>query len=138
MSKDLEHDKWLKKYKLKLVHAWRHGFDDKTAAEKLGISFDEYERHMAIDERLRELRDKYVDELLRIAQDSIADKIRQGDRQACEWYLEHRHPAFGAKKMYEDVEVEDTLDTKRKDIMDSLNKFMEKNKGKEYKFDGNR
>lgn len=138
MSKDLEHDKWLKKYKLKLVHAWRHGFDDKTAAEKLGISFDEYERHMAIDERLRELRDKYVDELLRIAQDSIADKIRQGDRQACEWYLEHRHPAFGAKKMYEDVEVEDTLDTKRKDIMDSLNKFMEKNKDKEYKFDGNR
>lgn len=138
MSKDLEHDKWLKKYKLKLVHAWRHGFDDKTAAEKLGISFDEYERHMAIDERLRELRDKYVDELLRIAQDSIAEKIKAGDRQACEWYLEHRHPAFGAKKMYEDIEVEDTLDTKRKDIMDSLNKFMEKNKDKEYKFDGNR
>lgn len=138
MSKDLEHDKWLKKYKLKLVHAWRHGFDDKTAAEKLGISFDEYERHMAIDERLRELRDKYVDALLRIAQDSIAEKIKQGDRQTCEWYLEHRHPAFGAKKMYEDVEVEDTLDAKRKDIMDSLNKFMEKNKDKEYKFDGNR
>lgn len=124
MSRDLEHDKWLKKYKLKLVHAWRHGFDDKTAAEKVGISYDEYERHMAMDERLREIRDKYVDELLRIAKDSIADKIIAGDRQACEWYLEHRDPTFGAKSRYEDINVDETLEERRDDIKKSLEEFM--------------
>ena len=34
----LDLDKWLKKYKLLLVHAWRHGFSDREAAEKVGIS----------------------------------------------------------------------------------------------------
>ena len=135
MSKDLDHDQWLKKYKLKLVHAWRHGFDDKTAAEKVGISFDEYERHLAMDERLRELRDKYVDELLRIAKDSIAEKIMAGDRQACEWYLEHRDPAFGAKSRYEEVNVDETLDERRNGIRESLEKFMENYKEKPHKFD---
>lgn len=136
MSKDLDHDQWLKKYKLKLIHAWRHGFDDKTAAEKVGISYDEYERHLAMDERLREIRDKYVDELLRIAKDSIADKIKAGDRQTCEWYLEHRDPAFGAKSRYEEVNVDETLDERRGEIKKALDKFMDGYKGEPHKFDG--
>lgn len=138
MSKDLDHDQWLKKYKLKLIHAWRHGFDDKTAAEKVEISYDEYERHLAMDERLRELRDKYVDELTRIAKDSIAEKIKAGDRQTCEWYLEHRDPAFGAKSRYEDVNVDETLDERRNGIKESLEKFMDGYKGKAHRFDGSK
>ena len=138
MSKDLDHDQWLKKYRRKLVYAWKNGFDDKTAAERVGISFDEYERHLALDENLREVRDKYVDELLRIAKDSIAEKIKAGDRQTCEWYLEHRDPSFGAKSRYEEVNVDETLDERRNGIKESLNKFMESYKEKPHKFDGGR
>ena len=133
MSKDLDHDKWLKQYKFKLIHAWRNGFDDKGAAEKLKISFDEYERHLAIDEHLREIRDKYVDELRRIAVDSIAEKIKAGDRQTCEWYLEKTDPRFGAKSLYEEVEADDSLSTRRADIKASLDEFVSA-----HKFDGNK
>ena len=134
---DLEHDKWLKKYRLLLIHAWRHGLDDHMAAEKVGITYEEYMRHLAMDEKLRKKRDEYVDELLRIAEDSIGEKIRAGDRQACEWYLEHRHPAYGAKFKYEDVEVEDTLEDKRKNMDEKINQFMTNFKPEEDMFDGN-
>ena len=132
MSKDLDHDKWLKEYKFKLIHAWRNGFDDRTAAEKVGISYEEYERHLAMDERLTEIRDKYVDELLRIAKDSIAEKIKAHDRQTCEWYLEHRDPEFGAKSRYEAVE-DDSLTTRREDIKSALEKIIA-----DHKFDGDK
>lgn len=134
---DLEHDKWLKKYRLLLIHAWRHGLDDHMAAEKVGITYEEYQKHLALDEKLRKQRDKYVDELLRIAEDSIGQKIRDGDRQACEWYLEHRHPAYGAKFKYEDVEGEDTFAEKQKEILEGINKFMSKFKPTDDMFEGN-
>ena len=41
VHRDLEHDKWLKKYKLLLIHAWRHGLDDHAAAEKIEVPFAE-------------------------------------------------------------------------------------------------
>lgn len=134
----MEHDKWLKKYRLLLIHAWRHGLDDHMAAEKVGITYQEYEKHLAMDEKLRKQRDKYVDELLRIAEDSIGQKIRDGDRQACEWYLEHRHPAYGAKFKYEEVDPEDTFAEKQKALMKQMNDFMKDFKPKEDMFDGNR
>ena len=133
----LDLDKWLKKYKLKLVWAWRHGFDDHTAAEKVGISYDEYEYYLGKDERLRQLRDEYVDELLRIAKESIAEKIKAGDRQTCEWYLEHRDPEFGAKSRYEEVQSSDTIEDRRKKNEESLNKFMT-NFHAQGEFDGGR
>ena len=134
----LDLDKWLKKYKLKLVWAWRHGFDDRTAAEKVGISYEEYEHYLAMDERLHQLRDQYVDELLRIAKDSIAEKIREGDRQTCEWYLEHRDPEFGAKTKYEEVQDTDTVEEKRKKNQEAIDKFMKEFRADPEMFDGGR
>ena len=133
----LDLDKWLKKYKLKLVWAWRHGFDDHEAAEKVGISYEEYEHYLGMDERLHQLRDQYVDELRRIAKDNIAEKIMAGDRQACEWYLEHRDPEFGAKSRYEEVQDVDTVEERRRKNSEAIDKFM-----KEFRanpdFDGGR
>ena len=134
----LDLDKWLKKYKLLLVHAWRHGFSDREAAEKVGISYEEYEHYLAMDERLTQLRDKYVDELLRIAKDNIADKIKQGDRQACEWYFEHRDPEFGAKFKYEEVVDVDTVEQKRKKNQEAIDKFMRDFRADPDMFDGGR
>ena len=134
----LDLDKWLKKYKLKLVHAWRHGFSDREAAEKVGISYEEYEHYLSMDERLSQIRDKYVDELLRIAKDNIADKIKQGDRQACEWYLEHRDPEFGAKFKYEEVVDVDTVEQKRKKNQEAIDKFMREFRADPDMFDGGR
>lgn len=134
----LDLDKWLKKYKLKLVHAWRHGFSDREAAEKVGISYEEYEHYLSMDERLAQIRDKYVDELLRIAKDNIADKIKQGDRQACEWYLEHRDPEFGAKFKYEEVVDVDTVEQKRKKNQEAIDKFMREFRADPDMFDGGR
>ena len=133
----MEHDKWLKKYRLLLIHAWRHGLDDHMAAEKVGITYEEYQQHLAMDERLRKQRDKYVDELLKIAEESIGDKIRAGDRQACEWYLEHRHPAYGAKFKYETNEEEDSFAEKQKSIQADIKKFMDKFKSTDDLFEGN-
>lgn len=132
---ELEHDKWVKKYRLLLIHAWRHGLGDREAAEKIGVPFSEYERHLALDEKLRKKRDELVDELLRIAEGSIGAKIREGDRQAAEWYLEHRHPDYGAKTKYEEIDNEDSLEEKRKKMRANIEKFMEKFKPVE--FDGN-
>lgn len=123
---DLEHDKWIKKYKLLLVHAWRHGLTDREAAEKIEVPFAEYERHLAQDERLQQLRDQYVDKLLRIAADSIGEKVIAGDKQAAEWLLEHRHPDYGAKAKYEAIDTEDSLADKRKAMREKIDKFMEK------------
>lgn len=138
MEYKLDLDKWLKKYKMKLVYAWRHGFNDRDAAEKVGISYQEYEHYLAMDERLQQIRDKYVDELLRIAKDNIADKIKEGDRQACEWYLEHRDPEFGAKTKYEEVQETDTIEERRKKNQDAIDKFMKGFKAKPDMFDGGR
>ena len=133
----LDHDQWLKKYKRKLIYAWKLGFDDKDAAERVGISYEEYQKHLALDEHLRQQRDNYVDELLRIAKDNIAQKIMAGDRQSCEWYIEHKDPAFGAKQKYEPIELSDE-EERRKEIDDALTKFMDKFKPKEDMFDGNK
>lgn len=133
----LDHDQWLKKYQRKLIYAWKLGFDDRTAAERVGISYDEYQKHLAMDEHLAKKRDEYVDELLRIAKDNIAEKIIAKDRQACEWYLEHRDPAFGAKQKYENIDLSDE-DEKRKKIDEALKKFMEKFDPEDDLIDGGR
>lgn len=134
---DLEHDKWLKKYRLLLIHAWRHGLGDREAAEKIGVPFAEYEKHLAMDDKLRQKRDDLVDELLRISEESVGAKIRDGDRQAAEWYLEHRHPDYGAKTKYEEVDTENTLEEKKKQMRAKIDAFMEKFKPTEDMFDGN-
>lgn len=131
-----DHDKWLKKYKHKLIFAWKLGFDDQDAAERVGISIDELNRHLAYDEHLREARDRYVDELRRIARDNIAEKIMAKDRQACEWYLEKTDPRFGAKSKYEDV-PDDYGDGDRRKVEEALDEFMKTFKDKGDLFDGN-
>lgn len=138
MEYKLDLDKWVKKYRRKLIYAWQHGADDHTAAEKIDVSFQEYQYYLGQDEKLQQLRDKYVDELLRIAKDCIGDKIRQGDRQACEWYLEHRDPEFGAKAKYEEVQEVDTLEQRRKKNQDAIDKFMKGFRAKPDMFDGGR
>ena len=137
----LDHDQWLKKYKRKLIYAWKCGFDGKDAAERVGISFEDYNKHLAIDEKLRQKRDEYVDELLRISKDNVAQAIRdpynKDHLKASEWYLEHRDPSFGAKQKYEPIELSED-EERRKEIDDALSKFMDKFKPKEDMFDGNK
>lgn len=138
----LDVDKWVKKYRLKLVWAWRNGFGDQDTAERLGISIEEYNYYLSKDERLKELRDKYVDELLRIARDNVADAIRDPEHKdhlkASEWYLEHRDPEFGAKRKYEEIQDVDTVEERRKKNQESMEKFMTKFKATSDMFDGNR
>lgn len=134
---DLEHhDKWLKKYKFKLIYAWRSGCDDRTAAEHCGMPYSEYEMHMEYDDHMSRLRDQYVDALRKIARENIAKKIQDGDRQTCEWYLEKTDPMFGGKAKFSDIEDDDFLARNRADIQKDLEKFMAKMKG--HKFDGNK
>lgn len=110
---EMEHEQFLKKWKHRLVYCWANGLDDQDAANKLGIDYEEMERHMNMDAHLRQIRDKHLDELTRIAKGHIADKIKAGDRQTCEWYLEKRCPEFGAKvsnTSIEDDEPDDEID----------------------------
>lgn len=133
-----DHDKWLKKYKFKLIYAWRNGDDDKTAAEECGMPYSEYELHMEYDEHMTRLRDQYVDALRKIARENIAQKIKDGDRQTCEWYLEKTDPMFGGKSKFSDIEDDDYLSRARADVMKDLEDFMKKNKVKDHKFDGDK
>lgn len=126
----MEHDKFLKKWRQKLVICWRNGLDDKDAANKLGIDYDEMERHMNMDKHLQQIRDKHLDLLARIAKDHIAEKIRAGDRQTCEWYLEKRCPEFGAKI------IVNTMDDEQDD--DGIDEFLDKFQAKPDMFDGNK
>lgn len=113
----MDHGKFLKKWRMKLIFCWRNGLDDRDAANKLGIDYDELESHMNQDSHLRQIRDKHLDLLTRIAKAHIAEKINAGDRQTCEWYLEKRCPEFGAKidtnvpdDDYDDDGIDDFLD----------------------------
>lgn len=126
----MEHDKFLKKWRQKLVICWRNGLDDKDAANKLGIDYDEMERHMNMDKHLQQIRDKHLDLLARVAKDHIAEKIRAGDRQTCEWYLEKRCPEFGAKI------IVNTADDEQDD--DGIDEFLDKFQAKPDMFDGNK
>ena len=92
-----DHQTFLRNWRRKLIFAWKNGLDDHDAANRLGIDYEELEQQLACDSKLRQLRDKNLDELTRIAKDQIAQKIKSGDRQTCEWYLEKRCPEFGAK-----------------------------------------
>lgn len=138
----LDLDKWVKNYRYKLVWAWRNGFDDHETAERCGISYEEYAYYLSQDERLTQIRDKYVDELRRIARDNVAAAIRDSKNKdhlkASEWYLEHRDPEFGAKSRYEDLEVEDTVEERRKKNQEAMDKFMANFDPKEDMFDGGR
>lgn len=142
MAYKLEVDKWVKKYRYKLVWAWRNGFGDRDTAERIGVSYEEYEYYLGKDERLKQIRDQYVDELLRIAKDNVADAIRDKDNKdhlkASEWYLEHRDPEFGAKRKYEEIEEVDTVEERRKKNEDAMNKFMTTFKASKDMFDGGR
>ena len=138
----LDLDKWVKKYRYKLVYAWRNGFDDHEAAERCGISYEEYEHYLGMDERLHQIRDQYVDELRRIARDNVATAIRDPDNKdhlkASEWYLEHHDPEFGAKRKYEEIVDVDSVEERRKKNQEAMDKFMEKFEPKEDMFDGGR
>lgn len=126
----MEHVQFLKKWKRKLIVCWTNGLDDQDAANKLGIDYDEMERHMAMDKHLQQIRDKHLDELARIAKGHIAEKIKNGDRQTCEWYLEKRCPEFGAKintGLIEEEEPDDEIDD-----------FLDKFQAKPDMFDGNK
>lgn len=127
----MEHEQFLKRWKTKLKHCWENGLDDREAANKLGIDYDEMERHMAMDKRLQQIRDKYLDELAAIAKAHIADKIKKGDRQTCEWYLEKRCPEFGAKIVKGYAEEEDPED-------EAIDEFLDKFQAKPDMFDGNK
>lgn len=127
----MEHGKFLKKWRRKLVFCWCNGLDDHDAANKLGIEYDELEEHMNMDSHLRQIRDKHLDELTRIAKQHIAEKINAGDRQTCEWYLEKRCPEFGAKIEIGVGEEEEPDD-------DKLDAFLDGFEAKPDMFDGNK
>lgn len=138
----LDPDQWVKKYRYKLVYAWRNGFDDHEAAERCGISYEEYAYYLSKDERLTQIRDKYVDELKRIARENIAEAIRdpkhKDHMKASQWYLEHKDPEFGAKSRYEDLEVEDSVEERRKQNQKAMEEFMKLYQPKKDMFDGGR
>lgn len=119
----VEHSNWLKRYKRKLIYAWKMGFDNEDAAQRIGISVEEVEEHLAYDAELRGLRKRNLDELLEIAKGNIADKIRAGDRQACEWYLEKRDPMFGAKGIKTEFNMEDSIEEKKQEMEEFMEGF---------------
>lgn len=124
----MDHDKFLKKWRHRLVYCWANGLDDHDAANRLGIEYEEMERHMAMDKHLQQIRDKHLDELTRIAKDHIAEKIKNGDRQTCEWYLEKRCPEFGAKIDNGNIEEDDSDE-------DEIDEFLDKFQAKPDMFD---
>ena len=125
----MDHNKFLSIWKHRLCYCWANGLDDHDAANKLGIDYEELEAQMACDSHLRQIRDKHLDELTRIAKGHIADKVKNGDRQTCEWYLEHRCPEFGAKL---DVNADDDDDDD-----DEIDDFLDGFQAKPGMFDGN-
>lgn len=135
-------DKWLKKYKFKLVKCWQYGNDDYETAQKCGITYEEYEHYLGLDDHLREIRDKYVDELRRLARDTVGAAIRDPDNKdhmkASMWYLEKRDPEFGAKSRYEEIKDVDTVEEKRKKNKEALDDFMKNFHAEGDLFDGNR
>lgn len=142
MGKYLDDDKWLKKYKYKLVKCWQYGNDDHDTALKCGLSYEEYEHFLAKMPRLREIRDKWVDELRRICRSTVGEAIRNPDNKdhmkVTLWYLEHRDPEFGAKNRYEEVQSDDTVEERRKKNQEALDKFMASFGAKDKMFDGGR
>lgn len=138
----LDLDKWIKKYRPKLTKCWYYGHDDHETAEMCGISYEEYAHYMAQSERLRQIRDKYVDELRRIARDNVAEAIRDPEHKdhlkASEWYLEHHDPEFGAKSRYEEIIPEDSTEERRKANQKAMEDFMANFKAKPDMFDGGR
>lgn len=138
----LDLDKWIKKYRPKFVKCWQYGHDDHETAEMCGISYEEYAHYMNQSERLRQIRDKYVDELRRIARDNIAEAIKDPKHKdhlkASEWWLEHHDPEFGAKSRYEEIVPEDSLDERREANRKAMEEFVKSFKPQEDMFDGGR
>lgn len=131
-----EHEEWLKRYKRKLIYAWKMGFDNDEAAKRLGIDESEVETHLAFDEELRVIRKRNLDELAGIAYGNVADAIRDENNKdhlkASEWYLEKRDPRFGAKGIKTDFDIEDSIEEKKQEMED----FMEGFKARPNQFDG--